>query len=81
MSEANEALVAPPMRAHSQGDAGALLEVIHPDLDWTYPWPSRRLRRRKRGTGLRRLGPGPACNSQSIQLPGPAMNPSVLAAV
>jgi hypothetical protein len=26
-------------------------------------------------------GPGPTWNSQSIQLPGPAMNPSMLAGV
>jgi ketosteroid isomerase-like protein len=40
MSKANEALVRAAYAAYSRGDVGALLEVIHPDLEWTYLDPS-----------------------------------------
>jgi ketosteroid isomerase-like protein len=40
MSEHNEALVRGAYEAYARGDAQRLLELIHPDLEWTYLDPS-----------------------------------------
>jgi ketosteroid isomerase-like protein len=36
MSEENEALVRAAYAALGRGDLSALLELVHPDLEWTY---------------------------------------------
>jgi ketosteroid isomerase-like protein len=36
MSEENEALVRSAYDAYGQGDVTKLLELVHPDLEWTY---------------------------------------------
>ena len=41
MSEQNEALVRTAYAALGRGDLSALLELVHPDLEWTYLDPSR----------------------------------------
>jgi ketosteroid isomerase-like protein len=40
MSEENEALVRTAYEAYGRGDASSLLELVHPDLEWTYLDPS-----------------------------------------
>ena len=40
MSEENEALVRAAYAALGRGDLSALLELVHPDLEWTYLDPS-----------------------------------------
>ncbi len=40
MSEENEALVRSAYQAYGRGDVSRLLEVVHPDLEWTYLDPS-----------------------------------------
>jgi ketosteroid isomerase-like protein len=40
MSEENEALVRSAYEAYSRGDVTRLLELVHPDLEWTYLDPS-----------------------------------------
>jgi ketosteroid isomerase-like protein len=40
MSEENEALVRSAYEAYGRGDVSRLLEVVHPDLEWTYLDPS-----------------------------------------
>jgi len=36
MSKENEALVRRAVEAYRRGDAAGLLELVHPDLEWTY---------------------------------------------
>lgn len=36
MSEENEALVRSAYQAYGRGDVTGLLELVHPDLEWTY---------------------------------------------
>ena len=40
MSEENEALVRKAYEAYGRGDVTRLLELVHPDLEWTYLDPS-----------------------------------------
>jgi len=40
MSEDNEALVRSAYEAYGRGDVARLLELVHPDLEWTYLDPS-----------------------------------------
>ena len=40
MSEDNEALVRKAYEAYGRGDVTRLLELVHPDLEWTYLDPS-----------------------------------------
>ena len=40
MSEENEALVRSAYEAYGRGDVTGLLELVHPDLEWTYLDPS-----------------------------------------
>lgn len=40
MSEENEALVRGAYEAYGRGDVTRLLELVHPDLEWTYLDPS-----------------------------------------
>ncbi len=40
MSEENEALVRRAYQAYGRGDVTRLLELVHPDLEWTYLDPS-----------------------------------------
>jgi ketosteroid isomerase-like protein len=40
MSEENEALVRRAYEAYGRGDVTRLLELVHPDLEWTYLDPS-----------------------------------------
>jgi ketosteroid isomerase-like protein len=40
MSEENEALVRSAYEAYGRGDVTRLLELVHPDLEWTYLDPS-----------------------------------------
>jgi ketosteroid isomerase-like protein len=40
MSEDNEALVRRAYEAYCRGDVTRLLELVHPDLEWTYLDPS-----------------------------------------
>ena len=40
MPEENEALVRKAYEAYGRGDVTALLELVHPDLEWTYLDPS-----------------------------------------
>jgi ketosteroid isomerase-like protein len=40
MSEENEALVRSAYEAYGRGDVSRLLELVHPDLEWTYLDPS-----------------------------------------
>jgi ketosteroid isomerase-like protein len=40
MSEENEALVRSAYEAYGQGDMSRLLNLVHPDLEWTYLDPS-----------------------------------------
>ena len=40
MSEENEALIRGAYEAYGRGDVTALLELVHPDLEWTYLDPS-----------------------------------------
>ena len=40
MSRENEALVRSAYEAYGQGDTTRLLELVHPDLEWTYLDPS-----------------------------------------
>jgi ketosteroid isomerase-like protein len=40
MSEENEALVRRAYEAYGRGDLTRLLELVHPDLEWTYLDPS-----------------------------------------
>jgi ketosteroid isomerase-like protein len=40
VSEENEALVRRAYEAYGRGDATKLLELVHPDLEWTYLDPS-----------------------------------------
>ena len=40
MSEDNEALVRSAYEAYGRGDAARLLDLVHPDLEWTYLDPS-----------------------------------------
>lgn len=40
MSEDNEALVRSAYEAYGRGDVAGLLELVHPDLEWTYLDPS-----------------------------------------
>ncbi len=40
MSEENEALVRTAYEAYGRGDTSGLLELVHPDLEWTYLDPS-----------------------------------------
>ena len=40
MSERNESLVRAAYEAYGRGDLAALLEIIDPDLEWTYLDPS-----------------------------------------
>jgi|ERR1700761_8630983 ketosteroid isomerase-like protein len=36
MSQQNEALVRRAVEAYHQGDTAGLVELVHPDLEWTY---------------------------------------------
>ena len=40
MSEQNEAVVRRAYEAYGRGDVTRLLELVHPDLEWTYLDPS-----------------------------------------
>jgi len=40
MSKENEALVRTAYEAYGQGDVTALLQLVHPELEWTYLNPS-----------------------------------------
>src|SRR5487761_1100557 len=40
VSEENEALIRGAYEAYGRGDVTALLELVHPDLEWTYLDPS-----------------------------------------
>ena len=40
MSEENEILVRSAYEAYGRGDVTRLLELVHPDLEWTYLDPS-----------------------------------------
>jgi ketosteroid isomerase-like protein len=40
MSDENEALVREAVQAFYQGDTARLLELVHPDLEWTYLDPA-----------------------------------------
>ena len=52
MSEENEALVRSAYEAYGRGDVTRLLELVHPDLEWTYLDPKASLiRSRRSATG------------------------------
>ena len=40
MSQENEALVREAYQAYSQGDTARLLQLVHPNLEWTYLDPA-----------------------------------------
>ena len=54
MSEENEALVRSAYEAYGQGDVTRLLELVHPDLEWTYLDPGFA---ESAAAGLPRAGP------------------------